>query len=317
MFAWPALGHETAGHDILHADGGLEAEISNAVGVALNAANLSGGLANYWTNRIDETASDVFGILNMGPAAAIGLIVYFCGLNAAFSGNPRLHNDGQPGDPHPADILRGYLAASTVRLLSFDGAGAWVDAIEHETDKDVTQITIGNVPIPLSRAKQSCAIVAHTIAAGRMTKLNNHSAIEIQNWRNEDENIVKEMQRSIITNTPISAGRESGVFAAHVVAAAAIAALAGAAPIPSILQRMLAVLKKMHDGNAAWGPLFVTHPGNISRDFAYVRTIPVAPERINPFHAAAPVQGSVGELLAVASGLPARSTRGDRKRIKG
>jgi hypothetical protein len=34
---------------------------------------------------------------------------------------------------------------------------------------------------------------------------------------------------------------------------------------------MLAVLKKMHDANAAWGPLFVAHPGAITRDCAYVR----------------------------------------------
>lgn len=34
---------------------------------------------------------------------------------------------------------------------------------------------------------------------------------------------------------------------------------------------MIAVLKKMHDANPSWGPLFVTHPGSIFRDFTYVR----------------------------------------------
>jgi hypothetical protein len=64
---------------------------------------------------------------------------------------------------------------------------------------------------------------------------------------------------------------QSGIYAAHVVAAAALAAAAGAAPIGNIFQRMLGVLKTMHDANAAWGPLFVAHPGTISRHIAYVR----------------------------------------------
>src|SRR5712692_3173285 len=37
LIAWPALGHETAGHDILHADNGLLSEVSEAVRAALLA----------------------------------------------------------------------------------------------------------------------------------------------------------------------------------------------------------------------------------------------------------------------------------------
>ena len=153
----PRWGDETAGHDILHADDGLQDEISRAVRAAIVADGLGGPLADYWSQRIDETASDVMGILNMGPAAGIGLVVYFRGLNAAFSGVATLRNDGPDGDPHPADILRGFLAAATVRLLSFDGAAAWADAIEQETEKDVTQIRIAACPSassePNARAK--------------------------------------------------------------------------------------------------------------------------------------------------------------------
>lgn len=75
------------------------------------------------------------GVLNMGPAAGIWLVVYFRGLNAAFTGVATLRNDGPSGDPHPADILRGFLAAATVRLLSFDDAVTWADAIEQETER--------------------------------------------------------------------------------------------------------------------------------------------------------------------------------------
>ena len=212
------------------------------------------------------------GILNMGPAAGIGLIVYFRGLNAAFTGNPALRNDGPSGDPHPADILRGFLAASTVRQLSFDGATAWADAIEQETEKDVRQIRIAGAPVSLDRAKRCCDVVAHVIAARPMQALNNHSMIDIQNWRNIDETIMRELQLSLVTNTPINPSREAGIFAAHIVAAAAMAALEGKVSIANIFQRMQTVLKKMHDSNPSWGPLFVVHPGSIFRDFMYVRT---------------------------------------------
>jgi hypothetical protein len=226
LFAWAALGHETAGHDILHADDGLEAELSQRVHAALDAAHIGAALADYWAQRIDETASDVMGILNMGPAAAIGLVVYFRGLNAAFGGTPKLRNDGPGNDPHPADILRGFLAAATVRLLSFDGAADRAQVIDRETERDVSKIRIGGVPITVERARRSCDIVANVIAATRMAKLNGHALIEIQNWRNEDEAIVRELQRSIVTATPVDSRREAGIFAAHVVAAAALAALA-------------------------------------------------------------------------------------------
>ncbi|MEZ6091830.1 MAG: hypothetical protein R3C05_28260 [Pirellulaceae bacterium] len=90
LLAWSAVGHETAGHDILHADEGLAQELAVSVFNALNEANVGNVLPAYWASRIDETASDVLGILNTGPTAGIGLIGYFRGLNAAFSGTATL-----------------------------------------------------------------------------------------------------------------------------------------------------------------------------------------------------------------------------------
>jgi len=140
LLAWPALGHETAGHDILHADTGLLREVSDLVRSVLLQDNNTRDLAPYWAARIDETASDVLGILNMGPSPAIGLIGFFRGLNAAFTGSATLRNTGPSNDPHPADIVRGFLAAATVRQLEFSQASAWADAVEAETEKDITTI---------------------------------------------------------------------------------------------------------------------------------------------------------------------------------
>lgn len=74
----------------------------------------------------------------------------------------------------------------------------------------------------------------------------------------------------MLTGAPISASHATGIYAAHVVAAAAMAALAAKAEVPRLFARMLEVLKRMHDQNASWGPLFIAHPGDIARH--YVRT---------------------------------------------
>jgi hypothetical protein len=70
---------------------------------------------------------------------------------------------------------------------------------------------------------------------------------------------------------PVSSALAGGVFAAHAVAAAVTAALAASSDTTQLFDRMVALLKLMHDRNASWGPLFVRHPGNVARDVAYVR----------------------------------------------
>ncbi len=110
LCAYAALGHESGGHDILHADEGLLRELGQRVRAALVAAKLPADLATYWSSRIDETASDVLGVLNLGPAAAVGLIAYFRGIRAAFGGGPALCERRRRGRPasgrHRARLAR-------------------------------------------------------------------------------------------------------------------------------------------------------------------------------------------------------------------
>lgn len=270
LLAWAALGHETAGHDILHADSGLQPELAKLIQRKLEDAHIGFGLPEYWSIRIDETASDVMGILNMGPAAAIGLIAYFRGLNAAYTGVPRLRNEGPAKDMHPADVLRGYLAASTVRLLSFDGAAHWANLIEEETDKDVTEIHLNGILVSPKVARQSAEIVAGALVAEKSEVLSNHALIEIQDWRNKDEEIVSQLSKVLTTTTTLSVELASGVYAAHVVSAAVMAALSQGADLPVLFSRMVAILKMMHDKNPSWGPLFILHPSTVSRSMSYV-----------------------------------------------
>ena len=90
--------HETGGHDILHADDGLLRELQDKIAAAVAAAKLANHLAEYWADRIDETASDVLGILNLGPAAAVGVLAYFRGINASLGWGPVLSSEGDADD---------------------------------------------------------------------------------------------------------------------------------------------------------------------------------------------------------------------------
>jgi hypothetical protein len=270
LLAWPALGHETGGHDILHADNGLLQEVSDAVRTGLMADAQTKSLAGYWADRIDETASDVLGILNMGPSPAIGLIGYFRALNAAFGGTPKLRNTGPASDPHPADIIRGFLGAATVRQLEFAGAADWASAIEAETQKDVSSIVLAGKKVTAAVAKKSAETVSKVIVTHPMRALENHGFGDIQTWRDSDESITQELRGSLTTANPIPAALSSGVFAAHLVAAATMSALAQGANIQLIFQRMVDLLKAKNDKNPTFGPLQVRSRGNLFRDRMYI-----------------------------------------------
>ncbi len=267
LFAWAALGHECGGHDILHADNGLLKELAERTQAALIAAKLGADLAEYWADRIDETASDVLGILNLGPAAAIGVIVYFRGINAALGYGPKLASDGDADDPHPADIVRGWLGAATVRLLKFKGATAWADALVAETDRDAGKVMLGGVHVPTAQAKKSAQIVAAVVAATPLDALDGHAFDAIQNWRDRDETLIGHLREPLTLAVDLPARYAGHAYAAHVVAAAVMAALDDPVSIPVIFDRMLGVLKVMHDANPSWGPLYVVHPGDVVRDF--------------------------------------------------
>jgi hypothetical protein len=271
LLGWSALGHEVGGHDILHADNGLPEELADTVADHLRAAKLN-TLAGYWAKRIDETASDVLGILNMGPAAGIGLVGYFRGLDIAFGGPGKLRNAGPPGDPHPADILRGFLASSVVARLRFDGAQEWAQVILQETQKDLVpaELILAGQKVSPEDARKSADIVAETIVTHRMKALEGHSLGTIQNWRNTDEKKVWAMRRVLVSGIGTIPERiTEGIYAAHLVAAGVTAALAEEADVRRIFDRMLRLLKQMHDQNPSWGPLFIRHRGDVTPHFFY------------------------------------------------
>ncbi len=271
LTGWATLGHETAGHDILNADEGLLLELKQGLRDALEKENLGFGLPEYWSSRIDETASDVLGILNMGPAAGIGIIMYFRGYYAG----KKLSTFGPKNDEHPADIVRGWLAAETVRLLSFEDHGAWADTIKAETDADVGTRTIrlAKKVIPKATAERSAEVVAKTLVKAPLKSLEGRALGDIQNWRDNDEEIVEKLRGHLRSGA--GAGGYEGDekhFAAHAVAAAVYEALrVRDADIPGIFKRMLKLLKTMHRVNPAWGRSSLARAKRFRRHFVKLR----------------------------------------------
>jgi hypothetical protein len=263
LLAWPALAHETAGHDILAADDGLRDELARVVRERLLAEKMGLAVADYWADRIDETASDVLGVLNMGPAAAVGLVGYFRALNGASRGTPSLRNVGRAEDPHPADIARAYLSAETVRLLSFKGASQWADRLVAEADRDLGRIRLGDVAVTAAAAKASAAAVARAIVRTRLSALEGRAFGQIQDWRDGDEAIVAELRQGLrqegARKGRASAGAPAGkyaegVYAAHAVAAGVYEAVEGTSNPAKVMSQMISVLAAMHDRNPAWAP---------------------------------------------------------------
>lgn len=103
-----------------------------------------------------------------------------------------------------------------------------------------------------------------------MESLENHSLGEIQDWLDNDEQIVSEIRPTLSTACQCPDTYVRGFYAAHVVAAAVMEALSKDADIPVVFDRMQAQLKIMHDHNSSWGPLYVVHPGDMSSIRSYM-----------------------------------------------
>lgn len=254
LLAWSSLGHETSGHDILHADAGLLDELAAKVSSTLLNTFRSPALATYWAQCIDETASDICGYLHMGPSAGIGLIGYFRSL-----GNGKLRNMGFKQGPHPVDLLRGYLAAAVAKRLNFADGIVWGETLKNEASKDNNNLFLidGKVaypfPVTLDIAIASTEVVAEVIMNSKLNALQGHSLQEIQDWTDNDQAIVQTLIYALKANGQLPLNlRGPGFYAAHVVSAATLAGLSFNENIPNTFNEMLMYLQIMHHDNPLW-----------------------------------------------------------------
>ncbi|MBY6263717.1 hypothetical protein EI613_17605 [Azospirillum sp. 412522] len=274
VLAWSALGHETGGHDILSADTGLMSEVVRAIETALDTADMP-ALANHkpvivdaWLNWANETASDVLGVLNMGFAAALGVTGYLQAARKAYGTSDDRTVEGSTGSPHPIDALRGYVAAQTLRHCLYTGASQDADFIDALADASLESrtLSVDGCPWSVEEARDSARRVARAIARTRYDALERHALASIQNWRDRDERIVKEIIGLLHQGEcedAVAAWLNREAFGTHAVAAAVLLA-AETGDDASSFKGMRTILAAMHQANPVWGPLPIAVRGDIA-----------------------------------------------------
>jgi hypothetical protein len=243
---WASLAHETGGHDVLHADPGLLEELAdglrNLFGGGPLPANgnltqpqLDGLLWSYWT---DEAASDVYGLLNIGPEFAFNLAAFFAAMNARIAKMqhqpetpmPSLRTESGPNaaddpslDVHPTDILRLHLAIGVVenlQALSSATRARYVadlqnlavlcaqgtDTVEIQGDVAVTRdqwVTV-NMSRPLADMQEAARRAGAFIATAKLQALDNHSVQEIETWDDPDESTAQKIADTLAQNASVA-----------------------------------------------------------------------------------------------------------------
>ena len=150
---WGALAHEVGGHDVLRVDREILPELESSILTLFTQSrdiepNRREFLRQLWKYWIDEAASDLLGILNMGPSYALACALYAAVFNKqlmptiieSYKGDaqrkktlsdlrdemdqvPILRSSPPPRfppdniDTHPPDVLRLYTMIGAIRGL--------------------------------------------------------------------------------------------------------------------------------------------------------------------------------------------------------
>jgi hypothetical protein len=144
VLCWAPVAHEAGVHDVLHAYKGLLPELQRGVRELFyrgpdphvqqldNDKQKLGLLWQYWT---EETAADVFAVMNLGPSYGVALALYFAALGERvrrhFYGNSEI-GDRLPALPvsnvyveerpyinyHPPNILALYAVIGAIEALN-------------------------------------------------------------------------------------------------------------------------------------------------------------------------------------------------------
>lgn len=246
LVGWAMLAHEAAGHDIVGARENLMAEIAR--NLRNRGALEKDGLGRYFARYLEEIVSDIMGVLNMGPAAAVAMLAYFRGWNAA-SGYGRHLSRTQDDDHHPIEAVRPLVLAQAIPLLGFRGADDWhrivLSMARHEYGK---WLRIGRARISVDRATEAARTVAQTIATRPLNEMGRLTLAGIQNWQDYDEDIATRLRREIRGDIAIPKRYGREFYASHAVSAGVIESLRGRRSVEVVFQRTIEVLQRMRKG---------------------------------------------------------------------
>ena len=311
-FLWASLSHECCGHDVLHADLELLPELESGVraffgggpigpGGNLNQQQFLGFLWSYW---MDEAASDVFGVLNIGPSFGFNLAAFFGALNAQarkpHGQTPTLRtqsgSDNQGNlDPHPTDLLRLHLilgaveslkglsqqkrddySADLLQLAQICAPGAKTIELQGNIlggpGVRIPVNAIGPNALPLSVLQDSARRVGSFITTATLTSLDKHNIQELETWDNADEDAAQRISTAIKTNKAIANMGDD----AQLLAGATLALLDS----PNLYQAATKLLSDALDLSFSQDPFF----GQPHSDPAYLRTNLSSSDVVRPWH---------------------------------
>jgi hypothetical protein len=298
---WASLAHEVGGHDVLHADDGLLDELAAKIeqhfggGLPLPGQRITLrqllGLVWYWW--VDEAASDIYGLLNIGPGFAFNLAFFFASFRAPKGGlgpgePPSLGTESgfDPTDParvldvHPTDILRLSLAIGAIRSLANLAPAtrnAYVDDLRRLIALcagDAAEITlVGNVypdnrhavplklRVPIAPMQAAAEEVGALIATVKLKTLAGHDIQDIETWDDADEAIARHLaERFASGKSVVGAGDD-----AQLLAGATLAVLAAPESYAAISKLLNAGLDDSFARDSVWHPLkpdpFAIRPG--------------------------------------------------------
>lgn len=286
---WASLAHETGGHDVKHATGSLLLELQQVVRALFNTDPLPSDFLNFtpdqiqgilWSYWIDETAADVYGLLNMGPTYALNFSSYLAALRHRFNpgGMPIpsvLTWSIVPGnkflDTHPTDILRLYLAIGVIENLSNlsrtvrDQYITKLKQIAQQCAHGATEVSIlGFVPSGLDRPEIALRLrfsrtleemqevarrVGACIATAQLHTLTNHSIQYIETWDDADELIAQQIATALQSGASVvNMGNDT-----QLLAGATLALLADAEKFTTVNERLAAALDHSYQHDPTWG----------------------------------------------------------------
>jgi hypothetical protein len=221
--SWAAVAHEACGHGVLRADQGLLEELVAGTRVlfgggpivpgedTLNEPQALGLLWSYW---LEETASDVYGLLNIGPTFILNVAALVSALRRGLDPTvpvPRLSVDvgTEPADhldTHPPDLFRLHVAIGVIENLETFPARAarpYLQALRKlsafcangaarmhargrvEVKRDYW-VSIDRA-FPLKDMAEAARRVGAYVATTRLTALGNQSVQRLETWDLADE----------------------------------------------------------------------------------------------------------------------------------
>ena len=216
---WGLIGHEGGGHYTLTADDRLIAELqakSYEKMLATFPGSMGKALAALWRYWTEEAASDVCGILHLGPTAGIGALSWYTALFPLAWGQFSHKNLTARYDPtnwHPVSIvLPDLLCGAITQLsdLSRSRRSRYVGQIREisqiSSDKE-TEIHFGEkayVPdptdpgnrakftelpekLPMQVMRESARTIGKELAVAKLSSLKGHSLQDLTSWTDENE----------------------------------------------------------------------------------------------------------------------------------